>query len=258
MAVKRWGRRSRSRPPAGEAGRAQGASLDGLRVVRQRRYKRSWPSCVVLCSAVALDRMPSCAHCGSRRRRLSGVRRLSTGVESERTLPEPLKTFPHLVLTQCADTSSRADRPSKPCLLLSCYRSVGSLVLADLARSLAELRSNKTETTHHESRRRACLLQSIRQVFGDPRASPVAKSIEVGTRALPRFCGLFADRPQEGRQTDGSRADVVMSGAVESGRECGHGKIDAIDPLRKSAGQICCRATLPVGAWRCDRVRSSA
>jgi hypothetical protein len=40
VAVKRRSRRCWSRPPAGEAGRAEGASLDGRRLVRQRAQQR--------------------------------------------------------------------------------------------------------------------------------------------------------------------------------------------------------------------------
>ena len=41
---------------------------------------------------------------------------------------------------------------------------------------------------------------------------------------------MFAERTQE----MGNQSDVVMSGVVDSGRERGHGKIDANDPFRKS------------------------
>ncbi len=40
VAVKRRGRQGPSRPSAGGAGRAEGASLDGRRLVRQRLAKR--------------------------------------------------------------------------------------------------------------------------------------------------------------------------------------------------------------------------
>ena len=51
----------------------------------------------------------------------------------------------HLVLTQCADIDSRADRPSKPCLLLSCYQAVGGLRLAGPALSFAKPPSDKNQ-----------------------------------------------------------------------------------------------------------------
>jgi hypothetical protein len=62
-----------------------------------------------------------------------------------RTLPEPRKTRLHLVLTQCADIDSRADRPSKPCLLLSCYQAVGGLRSGVPFSLLAKLRSDKSQ-----------------------------------------------------------------------------------------------------------------
>jgi hypothetical protein len=44
--------------------------------------------------------------------------------------------------------------------------------------------------------------------------------------AVPVVCRTDAGR----RQADGSRSAVVMSGVVDSGRESGHGNIDANDP----------------------------
>jgi hypothetical protein len=48
--------------------------------------------------------------------------------------------------------------------------------------------------------------------------------------ALPVVCRSGAGR----RQAGGSRSDVVMSGVVDSGRDNGHGNIDANDPKRSS------------------------
>lgn len=61
----------------------------------------------------------------------------------ERTLPEPRKTRLHLVLTQCADIDSRADRTTKPCLLLSCYQAVDVSRLVSRALSFAKPPSDK-------------------------------------------------------------------------------------------------------------------
>jgi len=119
------------------------ASLDGRRLVRQRRSSNHG-----LLLGDVLSGCPGLrsrgTHCAPRKRRVSAVKRLSTVVESERTLPEPLKTRLHLVLTQCADIDSRADRTSKPCLLLSCYQAVGCLRLAGPALSFAKPPSDKT------------------------------------------------------------------------------------------------------------------
>lgn len=41
-----------------------------------------------------------------------------------------------------------------------------------------------------------------------------------------------------GRQADGSRSDVAMSGVVDSGRQIGHGNIDANDPDTKCLKQL--------------------
>ena len=49
---------------------------------------------------------------------------------------------------------------------------------------------------------------------------------------MPVVCRTGAGK----RQADGSRPDVVMSGAVDSGRESGHGNIDANDPKRTLVG----------------------
>jgi hypothetical protein len=58
----------------------------------------------------------------------------------------------------------------------------------------------------------------------------VARLSEVRTQELQRLCPFYADWVQEGRQEDGSRSDVLMSGVPESGRESGHGNIDASEP----------------------------
>jgi hypothetical protein len=44
------------------------------------------------------------------------------------------------------------------------------------------------------------------------------------------------------RQADGSRSGVAMSGVVDSGREIGHGDIDANDPYRRFATRLQCSA----------------
>ena len=80
------------------------------------------------------------------------------GIQSERTLLKLPKNGLHLVLTQCADIDSRADRPSKPCLLLSCYQAVGGLRLAGPALSFAKPPSDKDQDKQNASRlqRRSC------------------------------------------------------------------------------------------------------
>ncbi len=96
---------------------------------------------------------------------MNAVRRLSTVVESERTLLKRLKTRLHLVLTQCADIDSRADRTSKPCLLLSCYQAVGGLRSASPALSFAKVRSNKSQVNCRDNRFRAGSLQPLGRIF---------------------------------------------------------------------------------------------
>ena len=61
-----------------------------------------------------------------------------------------------------------------------------------------------------------------------------AKSTEGRTQELRRPCQLFAGR----RQADGSRSGAGMSGVKDSGRERGHGDIDANDPSRHFVQQL--------------------
>lgn len=77
--------------------------------------------------------------------------------------------------------------------------------------------------------------------------------------AVPVVCRSGAGR----RQADGSRSDVVMSGVVDSGRESGHGSIDANDPnLRhgdsgqfRSGLRTCRRLRAILASWRpCGRL----
>jgi hypothetical protein len=161
--VKATSRRSRAR-----AARA----LTGVAWSGSAAAKRSWPSCVVLCSAVARDRGLSFAHCASRRRRLNTVRKLDRGVESERTLPELVKTCLHLALAQCADSDSRADRVSKPRLLLSCYQAVDVLRFASRAPFFDKLRSGKSREEHRQSKFHAGLVRLKCRLFGEQRAAP--------------------------------------------------------------------------------------
>ena len=51
---------------------------------------------------------------------------------------------------------------------------------------------------------------------------------------MPFVCRSGAGR----RQADGPQSKVVMSGVVDSGREIGHGNIDANDPTETLARQI--------------------
>jgi hypothetical protein len=105
---------------------------------------------------------------------------------------------------------------------LSCYQAVGGLRLAGPALSFAKLRSGKSQAKRPGSRLRADSLQSL--------CRPLGRS--------PRV--MFGNRPRQGCRSRGCRTgcsqirrgtDVVMSGIVESGRESGHGDIDANDPL---------------------------
>lgn len=95
------------------------------------------------------------------------------------------------------------------------------LRLAGPALSLAKLRSGKSQAKRPGSRLRADSLQSF--------CRPLGRS--------PRV--MFGNRPRQGCRSRGCRTgcsqirrgtDVVMSGIVESGRESGHGDIDANDP----------------------------
>jgi hypothetical protein len=133
--------------------------------------KRSWLGCVVMCSAVALDCESDGTHCVSRKQRLSAIRKLGMGIQSERTLLKLPKSGSHLVLTQCADIDSRANRPSKPCLLLSCYQAVGCLRLAGPAPSFAKPPSDKGQDKRDTSRFSADLAQLICRVFVERRCS---------------------------------------------------------------------------------------
>jgi hypothetical protein len=72
----------------------------------------------------------------------------------------------HLALTQCADIDSRADRHSKPCLLLSCYQAVDVLCLAGPALSFANCDQAKTRRNRPGSKRRAGSLQSLWRPLG--------------------------------------------------------------------------------------------
>jgi hypothetical protein len=63
--------------------------------------------------------------------------------------------------------------------------------------------------------------------------------------AMSVVCRTRAGR----RRADRSRSDVVMSGVVDSGRESGHGNIDANDPTRTLPHhKIAVRYTHPVGS----------
>jgi hypothetical protein len=122
------------------------------------------------------------------------------GIQSERTLLKLPKNGLHLVLTQCADIDSRADRPSKPCLLLSCYQAVGSLRLASPALSFAKPPSDKSRDKQNASRFRADLAQLISRVFVDRRRSSfllVGLGQNVGAAALaPVVSNSGAERGQ--------------------------------------------------------------
>jgi hypothetical protein len=63
------------------------------------------------------------------------------------------------------------------------------------------------------------------------RVAQIERSQDAGAAAaVPVVCRSGAGR----RQADGFRSDEVMSGVVDSGRESGHGNIDANDPQRAS------------------------
>jgi hypothetical protein len=171
-----------------------------------------------MCSALALDCGSGVTHCTSKKRRVSAVRRLSTGVESERTLPKPPKTSLHLVLTQCADSNSRADRSSKPRLLLSCYQAVGCLRLAGPALSFAKPPSDKNQAKQDASRFSADLTQLICRVFVE-RGCSSCLVVDRGQNAGASAVAPIVSNSGAGksRQT-GPRSDVIMSGIADSGR----------------------------------------
>jgi hypothetical protein len=160
---------------AGPAGVGQGrqpakpgahrASLDGRRLVRQRSFQAilAWLRGDVLSGA--LDCESDGIHCVSRKQRLSAIRKLGMGIQSERTLLKLPKSGLHLVLTQCADIDSRANRPSKPCLLLSCYQAVEVSCLVHRAPFYDKLRSGKNREEHRKSRFHADFVQSICWLF---------------------------------------------------------------------------------------------
>ena len=137
--------------------------------------------------------------------------------------------------TSCgvSDLSMLFCRPTaRTSRLLSCHRSVGGLRPAVPARSFAKLRSDKNQTSTRQQIRVAGSLQSICRIFGDRTCvtrRQIERSQDAGAAAaVPVVCRSGAGR----RQADGSRSDVVMSGVVDSGRESGHGNIDANDPSR--------------------------
>ena len=137
-----------------------------------------------MCSASALDCEVGGTRCPSRRQRLSAIRKLSTDIQSERTLLKLPKNGLHLVLTQCADSNSRANRTSKPCLLLSCCQAVGGLRLAGRALSFAKLRSGKNREGHRKSRFRAGFVPSISRLFGERHARPGRSRRTFGAAAV--------------------------------------------------------------------------
>jgi len=123
-------------------------------------------------------------------------------------------------------------RPGRTSRLLSCHRSVGGLLPAVPVRSFAKLRSERKPDQAPGSRFRAGSLQSTCRIFGD-RTCVTCRQIERSQDAGAAAMCLVLCRSGAGRrQADGSRSDVVMSGVVHSGRESGHGNIDANDPIR--------------------------
>ena len=125
---------------------------------------------------------------------------------------------------------SSALRPGCTSRLLSCPKPVGGLRLAVPARSRAKLRSNKSSDPASRQQFRAGSLQSTCRIFGN---RTCVMCHQIGLCQTPgRLCPLFAERTQE----MGNQSDAVMSGVVDSGRECGHGNIDANDR--------CCRKSL--------------
>jgi hypothetical protein len=109
-----------------------------------------------------------------------------------------------------------------PCGLLSCDQSVAGLVPADPARTFARRRSDKTKIKHHGSRFRACLLQSVCQIFGDPHERPVSPSRSTpGRRAAAVVPVVLPMGTLQGDKQTGLRSDVVMSGIADNGQENG-------------------------------------
>ncbi len=211
-----YGRHTAGRPASVKAAsrrsRARIArALTGVGWSGSDASKRSRLGCVVMCSAVALDCGSDGTHCVSRKQRLSAIRKLGMGIQSERTLLKLPKNGLHLVLIQCADIDSRAHRNSKPCLLLSCYQAVGGLRLAGPALSFAKPPSDKNQDKQNASRFRADLAQLISRVFVDRRCSSCLLAGR-GQNAGAAAVAPVASNSGAGRnQADRSQSDVIMS-----------------------------------------------
>jgi hypothetical protein len=100
-----------------------------------------------------------------------------------------------MIFRPSADTSSR-----RRLRLLSCNRSVGGLLLAVLAKSIAKLRSNKKQAnTPVADPSQVCCSRYVESLV-TARASRVARLSEARTQELRRPCPLFAERAQESDQ----------------------------------------------------------
>jgi hypothetical protein len=136
---------------------------------------------------------------------VNAVRRLSTVAESERTLSEALKTRLHPVLTQCADIDSRADRTSKPCLLLSCYQAVDCLCFAHPALAFAKRDRRKdkpTAPTENSEQIRCGRCADLHDRGRFARWRP-------GCRSCCGCGSLFADRMRRRDKVIASRSDLA-------------------------------------------------
>ena len=123
-------------------------------------------------------------------------------------------------------------RPGRNVRLLSCPRSVGSLLPAVPARSFAKLRSDKKPDQAPGSRFRAGSLHSICRIFGDHTCVTCRQLDRSEGAGAAAAVSVLCRSSAGGRQADGSRSDVAMSGVVDSGRQIGHGNIDANGPKR--------------------------
>jgi hypothetical protein len=179
--------------------------------------KRSWLGCVVICSVVALDCESDGKHCVSREQRLSAIRKLGMGIQSARTLLKLPKNGSHLVLTQCADIDSRADRPSKPCLLLSCYQAVGGLRHAGPALSFAKPPSDNNHDKQNVSRFGADLAQLIFQVFVNRRCSSCLLAGRGQNAAAAAVAPVVSNLGAGRGQADRPQSDITMSDTVDRG-----------------------------------------
>ncbi len=114
--------------------------------------------------------------------------------------------------------------------LISRHRSVGGLCLAVRERRFARLGSDKIRTKRLGKglHRRIVAVDAARPRWPQVRCASSGRPKR--GRGAPAAVSVLWRSSAGRRQADGSRSDVVMSGAVNSGRQIGHCNIDANDP----------------------------